>query len=84
MGGCEKIDADKAIEDAVAIAAKSDAVVVVVGLSPEWEAEGFDRPTLDMPGRQNELIARLGKANRNTVVCLQAVSSWKRPGDVTD
>ncbi|KAI0811117.1 putative beta-glucosidase from glycoside hydrolase family GH3 [Irpex lacteus] len=79
LGGCEKIDADKAIEDAVAIATKSDAVVVVVGLSPEWEAEGFDRPTLDMPGRQNELIARLGKANRNTVVCLQAGSAVAMP-----
>ena len=49
--------------------------MVVAGLSPEWEAEGFDRPTLDMPGRQNELITRLGKANPNTVVVLQAVST---------
>jgi beta-glucosidase len=56
------------------LAAKSDAVILVTGLSPEWEAEGFDRPTLDMPGRQNELIQRVGQANPNTVVCLQAVS----------
>lgn len=55
------------------LAAASDAVIVVAGLHPDWESEGFDRPTLDMPGRQNELIARVGKANPNTVVCLQAV-----------
>ncbi|KIP12383.1 glycoside hydrolase family 3 protein [Phlebiopsis gigantea 11061_1 CR5-6] len=79
LGGCEKIDADKALESAVALAAKSDVVVVITGLSPEWEAEGFDRPTLDMPGRQNELITRLGKANPNTVVVLQAGSAVAMP-----
>ena len=76
LGGCEKIDADKAIESAVALAAKSDVVILVAGLSPEWESEGFDRPTLDMPGRQNELIARVGQVNTNTVVCIQAVSLY--------
>lgn len=75
LGGCEKIDADKALEAAVSLASKSDVVVIVAGLSPEWESEGFDRPTLDMPGRQNELIARVGKANPNAVVCIQAVSN---------
>ena len=73
MGGCEKINPDEAIENAVKLAAASDVAVVVVGLSPEWESEGFDRPTLDMPGRQNELIARVAQANPNTVVCIQAV-----------
>ena len=47
--------------------------IVVAGLSPEWESEGFDRPTLDMPGRQNELVARVAAANPRTVVCIQAV-----------
>lgn len=47
-----------------------------MGLSPEWESEGFDRPTLDMPGRQNELIHRVGQANPNTVVCVQAVRAF--------
>ena len=73
LGGCEKIDPDSAIQAAVQLAAESDVVIVVAGLSPEWESEGFDRPTLDMPGRQNELIARVAKANPNTVVCVQAV-----------
>ena len=36
-------------------------------------SEGFDRPTLDMPGVQNELISRLGKTNTNTVAVLQSV-----------
>lgn len=37
-----------------------------------WD-EGFDRSALDMPGRQDELIRELGRANRNTVVVLQTV-----------
>lgn len=55
------------------LAASSDAAIVVAGLSPDWEGEGFDRPTLDMPGKQNELIARVGKENPNTIVVVQAV-----------
>lgn len=73
LGGCLVIDPDKAIDEAVALAAASDVVVYIGGLTPEWELEGFDRPTLALPERQNELIEKLGKANRNTVVVLQAV-----------
>jgi beta-glucosidase len=49
--------------------------VFVGGLTPEWESEGFDRSSLDLPGRQAELIRALAKANPRTVVCLQAVSA---------
>jgi len=79
LGGCEKIDPDQAIEDAAKLAASSDVVVLVAGLSPDWESEGFDRPTLDMPKRTNELISRVAKANPNTVVCLQAGSAVSMP-----
>ena len=74
LGGCEKVDPEDALVAAEKLAAESDAVIIVAGLTPDWEAEGFDRPTLDLPGKQNELIARVGKANPNTVVCIQAVS----------
>ena len=50
-------------------------VIFVGGLTPEWESEGFDRPTLSMPGRQDETTQRLAEANPKTVVCIQAVSS---------
>ncbi|TFK93148.1 glycoside hydrolase family 3 protein [Polyporus arcularius HHB13444] len=79
LGGCEKVDPEEALVAAEKLAAESDAVIVVAGLSPDWESEGFDRPTLDMPGRQNELIARVGKANPKTVVCLQAGSAVAMP-----
>ena len=58
------------------LAAESDVAIIVAGLSPDWESEGSDRPTLHMPGPQDELIARIAKANPNTVVVIQAVSPF--------
>ncbi|OCH95211.1 putative beta-glucosidase from glycoside hydrolase family GH3 [Obba rivulosa] len=79
LGGCEKINPDEAIASAVKLASTSDVVILLAGLSPEWESEGFDRPTMDMPRRTNELIARVGEANPNTVVCIQAGSAVSMP-----
>ncbi|KAJ7694074.1 glycoside hydrolase family 3 protein, partial [Mycena rosella] len=79
LGGCEKIDADAAIESAVNLAASCDAVLFVAGLTPEWESEGFDRPTLSLPGRQDEVIARIAAANPDTIVCIQAGSATAMP-----
>jgi len=79
LGGCEKIDDDAAIESAVALAAKCDAVLFVAGLTPEWESEGFDRPTLSLPGRQDEVISKIAAANPNTIVCIQAGSATSMP-----
>jgi beta-glucosidase len=74
LGGCPKIDPEEAIAEAAALAAQSDVVVFVGGLTPEWESEGFDRPTLALPGRQDDCISALARANPKTVVCIQAVS----------
>ncbi|KAF7308387.1 Beta-glucosidase [Mycena chlorophos] len=79
LGGAEKIDADEAIEQAVALAKECDAVVFVAGLTPEWESEGFDRPTLDLPLRQHEAIARVAAANPKTCVVIQAGSATSMP-----
>lgn len=74
MGGAAKIDPDKAIEDAVKLASQCDVAIIVGGLTPEWESEGFDRPSLELPGRQDELIVKVGRVNASTVVVMQSVS----------
>ncbi|KDN51739.1 hypothetical protein RSAG8_00287, partial [Rhizoctonia solani AG-8 WAC10335] len=79
LGGAEKIDPDEALKAATEAAAKADAVIAVVGLNHEWESEGFDRPTLSLPGRQDELIEAVAKANKNTVVVIQAGSAVSMP-----
>lgn len=44
----------------------------MVGTNPEVESEGFDRATLALPGRQDELIRRVSAANANAVVVVNA------------
>src|SRR5436190_21925968 len=56
------------MEVAIAAARDADAAVVVVGTTDEWESEGFDRSTLQLPGDQDHLIERIAAANPNTVV----------------
>lgn len=59
---------DDLLDRAVELAAAADAVVVMVGTNDDWESEGEDRATMDLPGRQDELVARAVAANPNTVV----------------
>jgi beta-glucosidase len=67
------------ITDAVALASRSDAVILVAGLTPEWEAEGFDRVDMKLPGEQDELISRVAAANPNTIVVLNVGSPVEMP-----
>ncbi|HUI88956.1 MAG TPA: glycoside hydrolase family 3 C-terminal domain-containing protein [Anaerolineales bacterium] len=67
------------MDEAVALAKRSDVVVIVAGLSSEWEAEGFDRVNMELPGEQNELIERVAAANPNTIVVLNAGSPVSMP-----
>jgi beta-glucosidase len=67
--------------EAVAVAAKADAAMVFVGYSPKFEAEDFDRETMDLPSGQDDLIQAVAKANRNTIVIFNAgapitMSKW--------
>ena len=59
---------DEEIIRAVRLAQAADVAIVVVGTTEETESEGFDRATLDLPGRQDELVRRVAAANPRTVV----------------
>ena len=63
---------DAAIAQAVALAGQADVAVVVVGTTEEVESEGFDRDSLALPGRQDELVRRVIEANPRTVVVVNA------------
>lgn len=58
--------------EAVAAAAKADAVIFIGGLNKNrfQDCEGVDRTDYNLPYEQNELIAALAKANPYTVVVL--------------
>lgn len=72
--GVRPPDPTDLIEHAIASAADADIAIVVVGTNDEWETEGFDRETMDLPGRQDELVERVVAANPNTVVVVNAGS----------
>ena len=55
-------------ERAEAAAATAEIAVVVVGTSHEWESEGFDRESLALPARQDDLVRRVAAVNPRTVV----------------
>lgn len=64
---------------AVSAAEWADAAIVVVGTSSEWETEGEDRESIDLPGDQNELIEAVCAVNPNTVVVVNAGAPVSMP-----
>lgn len=85
----QKADASL-INEAVSVAKKADAVVLVGGwihgFSPAWndnayDAEGADKPDMQLPFGQNELIKAVVEANPNTVIVMMGggpvdMTSW--------
>ncbi|KAG7194961.1 uncharacterized protein KQ657_004071 [Scheffersomyces spartinae] len=65
-------NAEKEIVDAVEVARTHDIVIAVVGLSKEWESEGYDRTTMDLPGLTYKLIEEVAKVNKNLIVVNQS------------
>ena len=72
MGIAPQVDDDRLIEEAVTAAAAADVALVVVGSADGTESEGYDRQSMSLPGRQNELVRRVAAANPNTVVVVNA------------
>lgn len=71
--GVQRDDRDADLLDrAVEAAGAADVAVVVVGTGPDGETEGYDRASLDLPGRQVELVERVAAANPRTVVVVNA------------
>ena len=58
------------IEKAIAIAKKSDVAIVVVGESLWMSGEASSRSSLDLPGRQNDLVKAVYETGVPTVVVL--------------
>jgi len=66
------VDEDALISAAAAAAAQADVALVVVGTNSVVESEGYDRTTLALPGRQDDLVRAVVAANPRTVVLVNA------------
>ncbi|MGM1062831.1 glycoside hydrolase family 3 C-terminal domain-containing protein [Saccharothrix sp. Mg75] len=67
-----RLPEDEELALAVGLAQTSDVAVVVVGTTDEIESEGFDRVSLALPGRQDELVRAVRAVNPNTVVVVNS------------
>jgi beta-glucosidase len=72
LGVAPQLEDDALLDEAVRAAAQADVAVVVVGSADGTESEGYDRESLSLPGRQDELVRRVAQANPRTVVVVNA------------
>ena len=72
LGIVPAADDDDLMAEAVAVAGSADVAIVVVGSAELTESEGFDRSTLALPGRQDELITKVTAVNSNTIVVVNS------------
>lgn len=79
--GYREADTVDHLQVAVDAASAADVAIVIVGLDPEWESEGYDRKTMDLPkdGSQDRLVEAVLAANPNTIVVVQSGSPVTMP-----
>ena len=67
------------IAKAAEVAKNCDTAVVFIGLTDEYEAEGFDRTHMNLPEAHDKLVEEIVKANKNVVVVLAGGSPVEMP-----
>lgn len=72
FGACKRLSPQDGIAEAVKLASNVDQVILVAGLSAEWESEGEDRSHMALPPDTDELISRVLDANPNTAIVIQS------------
>ena len=77
--GMQAPDQHDLMEEATSLAKEADAVILIVGTNSDWETEGNDRVSLDLPSNQDELIEKVCNLNKNTIVVLNTGSPCEMP-----
>ncbi len=67
------------IAKAVELAKQSEKVVLFIGLTDDYEAEGFDRTIMALPEAHDQLVEEVLKVNKNVVVVLAGGSPVEMP-----
>ena len=67
------------LQTAIETAKRNDIAVVFIGLTDDYEAEGYDRQHMKLPASHDALVAEIVKANPNTVVVLSGGSPVEMP-----
>ncbi|MGA8360868.1 MAG: glycoside hydrolase family 3 C-terminal domain-containing protein [Candidatus Dormiibacterota bacterium] len=72
LGVTPRLDENRLLDEAISSAREADVAVIVVGSAEGTESEGYDRDTLSLPGRQDELVRRVAAVQPNTVVIVNS------------
>ena len=67
------------LDEALQVAAGNDVAVLFVGLTANYESEGFDRTNLQIPTAHTRLIDEVCRVNPNTVVVLVGGGAIEMP-----
>lgn len=67
------------IRDAKAVASKADVALVFIGLTEEYESEGYDRSHLSLPKSHLRLMEEILQVNENVIVVLSGGSPVEMP-----
>lgn len=67
------------LAEAVKLAAESETVILFIGLTDEYEAEGFDRSHMNLPAAHDKLAEEIAKVNKNVIVVLAGGSPVEMP-----
>ncbi|GLB05369.1 hypothetical protein AtubIFM57258_000649 [Aspergillus tubingensis] len=70
--GFEEADSSDRPAQAAVLASDCDAAIVVVGRDKEWESEGQDILSFNLPGEQVRLIREVAAVCKRTIVVVQA------------
>jgi beta-glucosidase len=63
-------DTTEGIDEAIKVAQESDVIVAVVGETTDLSGEGGSRTSIDLPGRQEDLLKALHKTGKPVVLVL--------------
>ena len=70
---------DAYITEACNLAKNASKAVVFIGLTDDYESEGFDRSTMKLPEGHNRLVKAVSRVNDNVIVVLEGGSPVEMP-----
>lgn len=74
-----KINDEQFIAEAVKVAKGKQAVVLFIGLTEEFESEGFDRTHIGIPALHTKLVDAVCEVNENVIVAVSGGSVIEMP-----
>lgn len=70
---------DAYITEACNLAKNASKAVVFIGLTDDYESEGFDRSTMKLPDGHNRLVEAVSRVNDNVIIVLEGGSPVEMP-----